>query len=137
MNTIFRIRRSRPGDPNEGSRRAAPGTSDHPDRQFFGKQLEYPEGYDWRGVSMTKLCDPWSDWDGMREIVAEERAKGPSEPTIEMPFDHELSSEEIEAMVMNREWAGAAPVRSEGKGKAAEEAARKAYAEAAAASKLR
>ena len=86
---------------------------------------------------MTKLCDPWSDWDGMREIVAEERAKGPSEVTIEMPFDHELSSEEIEAMVMNREWAGAAPVRSEGKGKAAEEAARKAYADAAAASKLR
>ena len=25
---------------------------------------------------MTKLCDPWSDWDGMREIVVEERAKG-------------------------------------------------------------
>lgn len=32
------------------------------------------EGYDPWQVAITRLCDPWSEWDGMQDIVADERA---------------------------------------------------------------
>ena len=44
------------------------------DRAFSGGFLEFPEGYDPYGYSIEKLCDHWSEWDGMKHIVAEGRA---------------------------------------------------------------
>ena len=67
MNVYFRIRRLREGNPHEGTRRVGHGVSDHPDRGYFGQFLDYPAAYDpWR-TSIEKLCDHWSEWDGMRE----------------------------------------------------------------------
>ncbi|MCH8333643.1 hypothetical protein IIC65_06890 [Candidatus Sumerlaeota bacterium] len=69
MNVYFRLRRHRPG----GARVA--GDSDHPDRGWNGEFLDYPEGYNPWAVSIDALCDHWSEWDGMREVVAEERSR--------------------------------------------------------------
>ena len=69
MNIYFRIRRLRDGNPHEGSRRLAHGVSDHPDRGYFGQFLDYPQDYDPWATSIDKLCDHWSEWDGMQEIL--------------------------------------------------------------------
>ena len=68
MNVYFRLRRHRPG----GAR--VLGDSDHPDRGWNGEFLEYPEGYNPWQVAIDKLCDHWSEWDGMREFVAQQPA---------------------------------------------------------------
>ena len=74
MNVYFRVRRWREGNPHEGTRRVGHGVSDHPDRGYFGQFLEYPSSYDpWR-TSVNKLCDHWSEWDGLQEIVAAARS---------------------------------------------------------------
>lgn len=73
MNIYFRIRRWREGNPHEGTRRVAHGVSDHPDRGYYGQFLNYPDDYNPWQSSIDKLCDHWSEWDGMREIVAEHR----------------------------------------------------------------
>jgi hypothetical protein len=75
MNVYFRIRRWREGNPHEGTRRVAHGVSDHPDRGYFGQFLDYPEDYDPWQTSIDKLCDHWSEWDGMQELVAVARAE--------------------------------------------------------------
>ena len=66
----FRIRRLRPLNPHEGSRSVGHGVSDHCDIAYYGRQLEYPDGYDPFAVSLQKLCDPWSEWDGMQQWLA-------------------------------------------------------------------
>jgi hypothetical protein len=71
MNVLFRIRRARPENPWEGDPRIGWGVSDHPDRMLSGEFLEYPEDYDPYQTSIDKLCDHWSEWDGMQHIVAE------------------------------------------------------------------
>ena len=68
MNVYFRIRRERPG----GAR--VVGDSDHPDRGWNGEFLEYPDDYDPWQVAIDKLCDHWSEWDGMADVVAEARS---------------------------------------------------------------
>ncbi len=68
MNVYFRIRRDR----NDGV--TVVGDSDHPDRHWDGRFREYAEGHDPWAVSIDALCDIWSQWDGMQDIVAEERA---------------------------------------------------------------
>ena len=73
LNVYFRIRRYRPGNPHEGNPRVGWGLSDHPDRAMNGDFLDYPEDYDPYRISIEKLCDHWSEWDGMQEIVARER----------------------------------------------------------------
>ena len=70
MNLYFRIRRWRDGNPHEGSRRVGHGVSDHPDRGYFGQFLDYPPEYDPWATSIAKLCDHWSEWDGLRELIA-------------------------------------------------------------------
>ena len=70
MNVYFRVRRLRPENPHEGSRRIAHGVSDHPDRGYFGQFLDYPEDYDPWQTSIDKLCDHWSEWDGMQDLLA-------------------------------------------------------------------
>ena len=69
MNVYFRIRRLREGNPHEGSRRVGHGVSDHPDRGYFGQFLDYPPSYDPWKTSVDKLCDHWSEWDGMGDDV--------------------------------------------------------------------
>lgn len=73
MNIYFRIRRWRQGNPHEGTRRVAHGVSDHPDRGYYGQFLEYPDSYDPWQTSIDKLCDHWSEWDGMQDLVAASR----------------------------------------------------------------
>ncbi|NKB96900.1 MAG: hypothetical protein GKR90_00150 [Pseudomonadales bacterium] len=73
MNIYFRVRRLREGNPNEGTRRVAHGVSDHPDRGYFGQFLEYPEHHNPWATTKDALCDHWSEWDGMQELVAARR----------------------------------------------------------------
>lgn len=76
MNIYFRIRRKRNRNPHEGSRRLGHGVSDHLDRGYFGQFLSYPDDYDPWQTSIEKLCDHWSEWDGMQNIVALNRSTG-------------------------------------------------------------
>ncbi len=73
MNVYFRIRRLREGNPHEGTRRLGHGVSDHLDRGYYGQFLDYPPTYDPWKTSVDKLCDHWSEWDGLQEIVANAR----------------------------------------------------------------
>ncbi len=65
MNLYFRIRRWREGSPHENTRRLGHGVSDHLDRGYYGQYLDYPIDYDPWKTSTEKLCDHWSDWDGI------------------------------------------------------------------------
>ena len=65
MNVFFRIRRFRPDNPHEGDVRVGWGVSDHPDRALNGDFLDYPSQYDPFKMSIDKLCDHWSEWDGL------------------------------------------------------------------------
>ena len=69
MNVYFRIRRHRPGGVK------VLGDSDHPDREWLGGFHEYPIGYNPWNVAIEKLCDHWSEWDGMQETVEINRAQ--------------------------------------------------------------
>ena len=69
MNVYFRLRRHRPGGAT------VLGDSDHPDRAWNGEFLDYPDGYSPWEVAVDKLCDHWSEWDGMKEVVAAEKAQ--------------------------------------------------------------
>jgi hypothetical protein len=69
-NVYFRIRRLRPENPHEGTRQLAHGVSDHPDVGYFGKELAYPRSYDPFKTSTERLCDHWSEWDGMQELAS-------------------------------------------------------------------
>lgn len=51
------------------------GNSDHPDRAWDGSFLEFEEGNNPWERSKFALCNMYHEWDGMQEIVAEERAK--------------------------------------------------------------
>lgn len=73
MNVYFRIRRWREGNPHENTRRLGHGVSDHLDRGYFGQFLEYPDDYDPWATSIEKLCDHWSEWDGLQHVVAAAR----------------------------------------------------------------
>ena len=67
MNVYFRLRRHRPG----GAR--VRGDSDHPDRGWDGEFLDYPDDHDPWQAAVDALCDHWSEWDGMQEVVAAAR----------------------------------------------------------------
>ena len=73
MNVLFRIRRFREHNPHEGDPSIGWGGSDHPDRTLAGGFLEYPEHYNPYEYSIDKLCDHWSEWDGMQDTVAAEK----------------------------------------------------------------
>lgn len=75
MNLYFRIRRLREGNPFEGQRRVGHGVSDHPDRGYYGQFLDYPASYDPWKTSVDKLCDHWSEWDGLGDAVRAERRR--------------------------------------------------------------
>jgi hypothetical protein len=70
MNVLFRIRRLRPENPYEGDVRIQWGVSDHPDRMLSGDFLDYPDDYNPYQTSIDKLCDHWSEWDGLQHLVA-------------------------------------------------------------------
>jgi hypothetical protein len=68
-NIIFRLRNKR-RQPDK----VVTGGSDHPDRAWLGEFLDHEPGNDpWRR-SKDAMCDMWSEWDGMREVVAEARS---------------------------------------------------------------
>jgi hypothetical protein len=71
MNVYFRIRRLRQGNPHEGSRRLGHGVSDHLDRGYYGQFLDYPSDYNPWQTSVDKLCNHWSEWDGMQQVVGQ------------------------------------------------------------------
>lgn len=68
MNVFFRIRRFRQENPFEGDPQIAWGVSDHPDRELSGGFLDYPDSYDPFRTSIDKMCDHWSEWDGMQHV---------------------------------------------------------------------
>jgi hypothetical protein len=67
-NMIYRIRakKRQPGH-------VVSGVTDHPDRGQLGEWLDYEEGNDPWQRSKDALTDLWSEWDGMQEIVAQEK----------------------------------------------------------------
>ena len=73
MNIFFRIRKFRPENPYEGDERIGWGVSDHPDRLLNGDFLDYDRDYNPYKTSIERMCDHWSEWDGMRETVREHR----------------------------------------------------------------
>lgn len=66
MNVFFRIRKFRAENPYEGDERIGWGVSDHPDRLLNGDFLAYNEDYNPYETSVHKMCDHWSEWDGIR-----------------------------------------------------------------------
>ena len=69
-NIIFRIRNKK-RQPDK----VVNGVTDHPDRGQHGEWLEYEAGNDPWERSKRAMCDMWSEWDGMAEVVAAERAR--------------------------------------------------------------
>lgn len=68
MNIYFRLRHERPGGAT------VLGDSDHPDRGWEGEFLNYDDGYDPWQVAVDAMCDHWSEWDGMADVVAQARS---------------------------------------------------------------
>jgi hypothetical protein len=61
------------------------GNSDHPDRDWDGGFLTFEEGNDAYQRSKFALCNMYHEWDGMQQIVAEQRAKeGKSNEVFEL-----------------------------------------------------
>jgi len=69
-NIIFRLRNKK-RQPDK----LVNGVSDHPDRGQGGEWLEYEEGNDPWERSKYAMCNMWDEWEGMQEVVAEEKAK--------------------------------------------------------------
>ena len=70
VNVYFRIRRLREDNPYEGDERVGWGLSDHPDRALNGDFLDYPVHYDPFEYSIEKLCNHWSEWQGMSQFLS-------------------------------------------------------------------
>ena len=75
INVYYRVRRTREENPHEQNRKIGWGVSDHPDRALNGDFLDYPDHYNPYQTSVDKLCNHWSEWDGMADIVKKERSK--------------------------------------------------------------
>ena len=69
-NIIFRLRNKK-RQPDK----MVNGVSDHPDRGQMGEWLEYEEGNDPWERSKQAMCNMWDEWEGMQEVVKEQRAK--------------------------------------------------------------
>jgi hypothetical protein len=63
-NIIYRLRNKR-----RQPLKVATGGSDHPDRAWTGEFLDYEPGNDPWERSKDAMCDMWSEWDGMGEVV--------------------------------------------------------------------
>lgn len=67
---IFRIRnKARQPD------KRVNGVTDHPDRGQAGEWLEFEKGNDPWERSKYAMCNMWDEWEGMQEVVAEERQR--------------------------------------------------------------
>ncbi|SVA29657.1 uncharacterized protein METZ01_LOCUS82511 [marine metagenome] len=75
-NMIFRIRNKKRQPDNVHN-----GITDHPDRGSAGAWLEYEEGNNPWERSKYAMCNMWDEWEGMREVVAEEKLKEVSSAT--------------------------------------------------------
>lgn len=69
-NIIFRIRNKsrQPGV-------MVSGVTDHPDRAWAGGWLDFEDGNDPWERSKYAMCNMWHEWEGMGDIVAEEKAR--------------------------------------------------------------
>lgn len=70
-NIIFRIRHKK-RQPDMVADNV--GLTDHPDRAFNGGWLTFEPGNDPWERSKQAMIDMWHEWDGMQEVVAEQRA---------------------------------------------------------------
>lgn len=73
-NIIYRIR-NKSRQPNV----MVNGVTDHPDRGQRGEWLEFEAGNDPWERAKHAMCNMWEEWEGMQEVVAEERAKEAAE----------------------------------------------------------
>jgi ectoine hydroxylase-related dioxygenase (phytanoyl-CoA dioxygenase family) len=67
-NIIFRLR-AKARQPNK----VVTGVSDHPDRGWLGEWLDYEPGNNPWERSKDAMCDMWSEWPGLRDVVVEAR----------------------------------------------------------------
>ncbi len=68
-NIIYRIRNKK-RQPNV----VVSGVTDHPDRGQMGEWLDFEDGNDPWERSKYAMCNMWHEWDGMADVVAEDRA---------------------------------------------------------------
>lgn len=66
---IFRIR-NKSRQPNH----IISGITDHPDRGWQGEWLDYEQGNNPWERSKNAMCNMWDEWEGMQEIVKEQKA---------------------------------------------------------------
>jgi len=57
------------------------GITDHPDRGPAGAWLDYEKRNNPWERSKYAMCNMWDEWEGMREVVAEEKSKKVSSAT--------------------------------------------------------
>ncbi len=69
-NMIFRIRNKK-----RQPEKVHNGITDHPDRGPSGAWLEYEDGNNPWERSKFAMCNMWDEWEGMQEVVAEEKLK--------------------------------------------------------------
>ena len=75
-NMIFRIRNKK-RQPDKVHN----GITDHPDRGPSGAWLEYEDGNNPWERSKFAMCNMWDEWEGMKEVVADEQLKEASSAT--------------------------------------------------------
>ena len=84
---FFRVRRFRPNNPYEGDPRWLHGTRDQNDRLADATAVQFDyESYNPYRMTIDHLCDMWSEWDGMQQTVARERAKQGGRYPVRLTF---------------------------------------------------
>ncbi len=84
---FFRVRRFRTNNPYEGDPRWLHGARDHNDRLADATAVLFDyKKYNPYQMTIDHLCDMWSEWDGMQEIVDFERHKQGSRYPVELEF---------------------------------------------------
>ena len=91
----YRIRRFRSNNPFEGDPRWMHGTRDHNDRLADATAVEFDYSqYNPFQMTINHLCDMWSEWDGMTEVVEQQRQEQGQRYPVNLEFpvgpDYEL-----------------------------------------------
>ncbi|MYD44035.1 MAG: hypothetical protein F4W90_09130 [Gammaproteobacteria bacterium] len=84
---FYRVRRFRSQNPYEGDPRWMHGTRDHNDRLGDASAAKFDyDTYNPYAMTIDHLCDMWSEWDGMQEIVNSERDKQGGRYPVRLEF---------------------------------------------------
>lgn len=84
---FYRVRRFRQSNPYEGDPRWLHGTRDHNDRLGDASAASFDyESYNPYQTTIDHLCDMWSEWDGMKETVQQERQKQGGRYPVRLKF---------------------------------------------------